>query len=128
MKYSGVARYTYHAQKAILEMFRQTGHLKIHDGISFRGMMMRMLVLPENLNHTENVLRWISENMGTKTYISLMGQYYPAHNASDFNELKRGITKEEYAGAVNLFEEYGFQNGFLQDVGSSSRFTPDFRN
>ena len=125
-KYSGIRNYTLHAKKSILEMYRQTGHLKIHEGIAYCGLMIRMLILPEEQSHYNEIFEWIAENTGVKTYISLMGQYYPTYRAHDFPMLSRGITPEEYSAAVTLMDTLGFQNGFIQDVGSSSRYTPDF--
>jgi putative pyruvate formate lyase activating enzyme len=127
-KYSGISEYSVHAKKAIIEMFRQIGHLKIHEGIAFRGIMIRLLVLPENSSGLKNVLGWIHENLGEKTYISLMGQYYPTYKSSEYPELSRGITTAEYSEAAQTFGLYGFQNGFIQEVGSSSIYTPDFKN
>lgn len=126
LKYSGARDYPEFAKIAILEMFRQIGHLQLLQGLACRGLLVRLLVLPENLNSTEKILKWIAENLGNKTYISLMGQYYPAFMAKKHPEINRHITQAEYQFAVKQLEFYGFENGFIQQVGSDNSYTPDF--
>ncbi|MDD5569812.1 MAG: radical SAM protein [Bacteroidales bacterium] len=127
LKYSGAADYTEKAKGAIREMFRQVGNIKLKNNIALKGLLIRLLVLPENINGIENILKWIFENIGNKVFISLMGQYYPSHKANLFPEINRSITKEEYKFAREQMEKYGFENGFVQEIGSSSDYTPDFR-
>lgn len=126
LKYSGAADYPQFAKQAILEMFRQVGHIKMNNGIAYKGILIRLLVLPHNINSIEKILEWINENLGNETFISLMGQYYPTYKASAFKELSRGINQKEYLFAKIQLEKFGFENGFIQDVGSSSDWTPDF--
>jgi putative pyruvate formate lyase activating enzyme len=126
LKYSGAKDYPEKAKEAIKEMFRQTGHLKLKKGIAYKGLLIRLLVLPHNLNSIELILEWIKDNLGSETFISLMGQYYPTHKANNFKELSRGIYAKEYEFACEQLEKYGFENGFIQDIGSTSGWTPDF--
>lgn len=125
-KYSGAKHYPEKAKKAIKEMYRQVGHLKIVQGVAYKGLLIRLLVLPNNLNSIEHTVKWINDNIGNETYLSLMGQYYPAHKAGNYKELSRGITYKEYEFAREQLDKYGFENGFIQDIGSESDGTPDF--
>ena len=127
LKYSGAKDYPDKAKNAILEMYRQVGNIKVYDGIAFKGMMIRLLILPENINGIEKILNWIYENIGNKVFISLMGQYYPTHQANLFPEINRAITNLEYNFAIEQMEKFGFENGFIQDIGSSSKYTPEFK-
>ncbi len=126
VKYSGAPGYAGAAKIAISEMFRQVGHLKTADGVVERGLLVRVLVLPGNVGRAELILEWIASEIGPETHVSLMGQYYPACRAGEFPELNRGLGREEYALAESALEKLGMENGFVQDVGSDSSFTPDF--
>ncbi len=125
-KYSKADDYTFYTKKALLEMHNQVGNLVIENNLAVRGMIIRLLVLPGNLNSIEKILKWICGNIGTEVYISLMGQYYPTHKSTEFPEINRQITTKEYEFAIEMLEKFGFENGFLQEVGSSSDFTPEF--
>jgi len=101
---------------AILEMFRQVGHLEIDsEGIAAKGLIIRHLVLPEGAAGSRETLRWISENLGKDTHIALMNQYFPAYEAREMPGLHRRITAEEYAEAVDALEEFGLENGWVQE-------------
>ncbi|MFA6923117.1 MAG: radical SAM protein [Bacteroidales bacterium] len=126
LKYSGAADYPIKAKDAIKEMFRQVGNIKLKNNIALKGLLIRLLVLPENINGIENIMKWIFENIGNEVFISLMGQYYPTHKAKLFPEINRSITNKEYQFAIEQMEKYGFENGFMQEVGSSANYTPDF--
>ncbi|MEK6776081.1 MAG: radical SAM protein, partial [bacterium] len=96
LKYSGVADYPEVNQKAILEMHRQVGDLRLDsDGIAVKGILVRHLVLPGGLAGTEQIMRFISGKVSPDTYISLMSQYFPAHTAPDMDDvISRRITPE----------------------------------
>jgi len=126
-RYSAAPDYPDVACAAILEMHRQVGQLSIDNGIARRGLLVRLLVLPGNTGRTDLALDWIAENLGTGTAISLMGQYYPAHRASEFPEINRSLKPIEYTAVRRHMERLGFENGFVQRVGSSAAFTPNFR-
>ena len=127
-RYSGVADYPARAGEAILEMFRQVGHLAIDDsGLARRGLLVRLLVLPGNVNRLDLVLAWLADHLGPETWISLMAQYYPTHRAVDLPPLDRPLTTTEYETMADLAEELGFANGFLQEVATSPEWTPDFK-
>ncbi len=125
--YSAAPDYAEFAKSAILEMFRQVGHLNVIGNVAASGLLIRILVLPGNLNGADKIIRWICDNTGADTYISLMGQYYPTYRAGEFSELNRSVTRKEYSKLENLLDELGFSNGFVQKVGSDSKYTPDFQ-
>ncbi len=126
-RYSGAPEYPEKARRAILEMARQVGRLRVEDGLAEKGILIRILVLPGDLNSTEDSLRWISDNLGDGAWISLMGQYYPAHRAGEFPEISRPLSEAEYCAASELLDKYGLENGFVQVPGSSCDYTPDFK-
>lgn len=125
--YSGAADYPERAQAAILEMLRQAGHLQTDShGIAARGLICRLLVLPGNVNRVDQTLKWIANHIGPETAISLMAQYYPTHRAADFSEINRAITEAEFDEILDLAADLGFNNGFVQEVGATPEWTPDF--
>lgn len=125
--YSSAADYPERAQAALIEMFRQTGHLQTDThGIAVRGLICRLLVLPGNVNRVDQTLKWIADNLSPKTAISLMAQYYPTHRAADFTEINRPITEVEFDEIVDLAADLGFENGFVQEVGATPEWTPEF--
>lgn len=116
VKFSSAPGYREINRAAILEMFRQVGHLELdHEGIAVKGLIIRHLVLPEGAAGSRDTLRWIAENLGTETHVALMNQYFPAHEAGEVPGLHRRITNEEYAGAVDALEELGLENGWVQE-------------
>jgi len=116
VKYSSAPGYRDINRAAILEMFRQVGHLELdNEGIAVKGLIIRHLVLPERAAGSRETLAWIAENLGTETHVALMNQYFPAYEASEIPGLGRRITDEEYAEAVDALEEFGLENGWVQD-------------
>lgn len=126
-RYSNCNNYFSFAAEAVKEMYRQVGHLKIHSDIAWKGLLIRLLILPGYTGEIKKILDWISENPGTKTYISLMGQYYPTHKAHQYPEINRSVTTKEYHSVLEYMEQLGFTNGYIQEAGSSSSYTPVFK-
>jgi len=125
--YSHTADYPEFARKAIKEMHRQVGYLKCDDkGIAIKGLIIRLLVLPENIAGVSESLEWINSELGNETCISLMAQYYPAWQAKNYPELNRGIDKQEYNEVLYTLERIEFNNGFTQELSCSDEWTPDF--
>jgi len=114
---SGFVRYVEANHAALREMFRQVGDELVLDGkgIAQRGLIVRHLVLPNELAGTREVLRWIAENLSPRVHVSLMDQYFPAHEAVGHPVLGRKITAEEYEEALLAFEEAGLTNGWMQE-------------
>ncbi len=114
-KYSGIKNYWEIVQEALREMHRQVGDLVIENGIARRGLLVRHLVLPNNLAGSEEILRFISEEISKNTYINIMDQYYPTFKAFEYPELSRRITTEEYREVVKIAEKLGFWRGIPFD-------------
>ena len=101
---------------AVSEMLRQVGHLQVdEEGLATKGLIIRHLVLPEGLADTRDTLRWIAASLGRETNISLMRQYFPAHQAMLTVGVDRKITAEEYDEAALYLEEFDLENGWVQD-------------
>ena len=101
---------------AVTEMLRQVGHLQLDDAeVATKGVIIRHLVLPEGLAGTRETLRWIAGNLGSETTISLMRQYFPAHQAMETAGVERKITTEEYDEAAGYLDAFDLENGWVQD-------------
>jgi len=102
-KYSSDAdTYPEETQAAILEMHRQVGVAKpAKDGLMYRGLMIRHLVMPNRVAGTRQILDWIAANLPKETYVNLMSQYRPLYRARDYPRIARRITREEYDEVVN---------------------------
>ncbi|MBL7070599.1 MAG: 4Fe-4S cluster-binding domain-containing protein [Candidatus Omnitrophica bacterium] len=116
MKYSSCGNYVESNEQAVKEMYRQVGTLKLSgSGIAEKGIIIRHLILPNDISGSEKIFRFIANQVDTNTYISLMSQYYPANRASTHRELKRGINKSEYDNAVRLLYKYNLNQGWVQE-------------
>jgi len=130
LKYSGVKDYPQHNIAAIKEMYRQVGPLTVgEDGVARYGLMIRHLVLPNDLANTQLVLSAIRDAIGTRVFLSLMAQYHPCNRAHTFPELNRRITRSEYRSALDAMEQLGFSEGYAQSIGLlDDSYLPDFIN
>ena len=109
-QYSHVKNYWERNQAAIREMHRQVGDLVIDErGVARRGLLVRHLVLPEELANTEKVMEFLSEEISRNTYLNLMDQYHPCYRASENPPLDRPITRGEYEEALRLAEKHGLR-------------------
>ncbi len=131
-QYSKVRDYKEHARTAIKEMHRQMGDELVfgEDGRLKRGLMIRLLVLPNDMAGIEDNLRWIRGELSPRTAISLMAQYYATNKAATdprYILLSRRISEGEWFEAVSLLEELGMEEGFMQEYESASHYyRPDF--
>lgn len=117
-KYSKIDNYFDIATKAIKEMYRQVGATKLDEnGIIQRGVMIRHLVLPNYIENSKSILKWIKENIDEKVYINIMAQYFPTYKAKEDEILNRKLTKEEYEKIENYVYELGIENGYMQELG-----------
>jgi putative pyruvate formate lyase activating enzyme len=127
--YSKVSDYFDSAKKSIKEMYRQVGSGLIYeDGVVVRGLIIRHLVLPNSLAETENIFRFIADELDTKVHISLMAQYYPANKADKFPLLSRNISQSEYARTIELLYKYGLESGWVQETESKEFYRPFFED
>jgi putative pyruvate formate lyase activating enzyme len=95
-------------RRAVSEMYRQVGDLQLdEDGLAWRGLLVRHLVLPDGLAGTSEVVRFLAEQISPETYLNLMDQYRPAYRARAFPQLARSTTADEYRTAVRLAHEAG---------------------
>jgi len=107
----GAADYREAAASSILEMKRQVGELTVDEkGIALRGLMIRHLVMPENLAGTDKFVKWVASELGPATYVNIMGQYRPEYKAREIPELRRRITRGEYEQALNWARQAGLTN------------------
>ena len=102
--------YTRHSAAAIKEMHRQVGTLKQDNGVAYRGLLIRHLVLPENLSGTDSFARWAVSELGADTHVNIMSQYTPMFRANDFPPLDRRLTQEEFAQAMRWARDAGLRN------------------
>ena len=110
LKYSNAPKYYEIMKKAIKEMYRQVGDLMINkEGIAVRGLLVRHLVLPNNLAGTEEIVEFLAKEISQNTFLNIMDQYYPYFKANQYSELSRRITNEEYLQAVNLAKKAGLK-------------------
>ena len=117
-KYSKVDNYFEIATKAIQEMYRQVGTPVLDEkGVMKKGLMIRHLILPNEVQNSKKVLKWIKENIGQNVYVSIMAQYFPTYKAKEIPEIARKITKEEYEKVENYLYELGLENGYIQELG-----------
>ena len=125
--YSDTSDYPETAMNSIREMYRQVGTLRTNrEGTAEKGLIVRLLVLPGGISGTKSVLEFIADELGTDVFISLMSQYYPAHNARFHPLLARKLRAEEYSEAASMLEKLGFENGWVQDpVTSPDSYRPD---
>ena len=110
LRYSQAKDYPQAAKAAIREMHRQVGDLEIDErGIALHGLLIRHLVLPEGIAGTQEVVKFIAEEVSKKTYLNLMDQYYPCYKASEHPPLTRRITGREYAEAIRMALDAGLK-------------------
>lgn len=128
MRYAKCADYFEKASKAVSEMSRQQPKAVFDEkGIIQKGLIIRHLVLPSNVNESKKILLWIKNNLPEDTYISLMSQYVPYGNAGEYREINRRLTTAEYDRVIDCFFEIGLKNGFMQErTSAKTKFIPDF--
>ncbi len=101
-KYSDAEDYPERVKEALKEMHRQVGDLIMNEkGVAVKGLLVRHLVMPEDIAGTEEVVKFIADEISTETYLNVMDQYHPCFKAFEYPELTRRITTREYQDAVN---------------------------
>ena len=117
-RYSNVENYFEIVTKAIKEMYRQVGIPELNEnGIMQKGLMIRHLILPNQIENSKQVLKWIKENLDNNIYVSIMAQYFPTYKAKELDEINRKLTKQEYDEVENYLYELDLDNGYIQELG-----------
>ena len=117
-KYSKVDNYFKIATNAINEMYNQVGTAKFNEnGIIQKGVMIRHLVLPNHLQNSKHILKWIKENMPEDIYVSVMAQYFPTYRAKQDKYINRKLSKKEYKEIENFLYTLDLKNGYMQELG-----------
>ena len=130
-EYSKVKGYVEHSRAALKEMFRQTGDTLVYDenGILQRGLVIRLLVLPNDIGGIYESLKWIREELSPKVAVSLMAQYFPTNKVTleRYPLISRKIRWREWLEAIDHLESLGMEEGWLQDYESAAEYyRPDF--
>lgn len=126
-KFSKALDYVLHSRSAIKEMQRQVGDLAIDEnGIAQRGLIVRHLILPNNIAGSYQSLNWLAKEVSTEVSVSLMSQYHPTHKAYRSSLLSRPINIPEYEEALKAMEKAGLEEGWAQDMASHKHYLPDF--
>ena len=127
-KYSNINQYFEIATKAIQEMRRQVG-TAIFDsnGMMKKGVIIRHLVLPNYIENSKEVLKWLKENIHPEDYISIMAQYFPTYLAKQDKFINRKLTTKEWEEIENYIDKLDFKNGFIQELGEhEEEYVPNF--
>ncbi|HEY6436090.1 MAG TPA: radical SAM protein [Ignavibacteriaceae bacterium] len=112
---------------AVKEMYEQVGsELVYENGVVVRGLIIRHLVLPNDLAESEEVFKFISRELDSKIHLSVMAQYYPTNRAEKNILLNRALRHTEYSRVLELLDKYGLENGWVQEMESTDFYRPDF--
>ncbi|HKG23077.1 MAG TPA: radical SAM protein [Blastocatellia bacterium] len=130
-EYSKVTEYVRHSRASIKEMYRQVGDGLVYgeDGLLKRGLIIRLLVLPNDIGGIRESLVWIREELSPKVSVSLMAQYFPTNKvgAERYPLISRKIRWSEWLTAIEQMESLGLEEGWMQDFDSASEYyRPDF--
>lgn len=118
VKYSNANNYFKIATAAIKEMYNQVGTAKFdEEGIIKKGVIIRHLVLPNHIQNSKNILKWIKENIPEDVYVSVMAQYFPTYKAKEDAYINRKLTKKEYKEIENYLYTLNIENGYIQELG-----------
>ena len=126
--FSGTPDYPGRVRECIKEMYRQVGDLVVDEtGVAQRGVIVRHLILPNRLAGSKESLTWLANEVSQSVTVSIMAQYYPAHQALSIPTLARKITLPEYMEVVALVNQLGLENGWLQEMEAAENYLPDFK-
>lgn len=128
LRYSGVNNYVESAIFSIKEMVNQVGKPKFNDeGIMTSGVIIRHMILPNNVLNSKMVLKRISEEFKNDTLVSVMAQYFPTGEVEKYPEINRKINKEELEEIENYLSELNIENGYIQELGEhEEEYVPTF--
>ena len=117
-KYSKIGNYFEIATDAIKEMIKQVGVPEFDsNGMIKRGVIIRHLVLPNYIDNSKKVLKWIKQNLPNNIYVSIMAQYFPTYKAKEDEKINRKLTFQEWHEIEDFVQDVGIENGFIQELG-----------
>lgn len=120
IKYSKAPNYFKIATASILEMIRQVGTPQFNEnGMIEKGVMIRHLVLPNHMQNTKNILKWLKENISEEIYINVMAQYFPTYKAKEDELINRKLTKREYKQIEQYYYSLEFKNRVYTRIGAA---------
>jgi putative pyruvate formate lyase activating enzyme len=127
-RYSGVKDYPRFARAALEEMHRQVGSDLVigEDGLVKRGLIIRHLVLPNDIAGSRETMQWIHDTLGPQTTISVMSQYFPTHKALITPLLDRKIRESEFERVLRVLDRLGMEHGWVQEYEASEYYRPEF--
>jgi putative pyruvate formate lyase activating enzyme len=126
-KFSHTPDYVARAHQAIKEMYRQVGDLTVDEfGVAQQGLIVRHLILPNGLAGSDESLTWLARELSSTVTVSIMSQYIPLHRAQRIPLLSRTISAAEYETVLPLLANLGMENGWIQEIGASEDYVPDF--
>ncbi len=117
-RYSYAPGYTENNRQIVSKMFKQSDYSIITEDIMERGLIIRLLVLPNDISGTRETLRFVAKYISNKIPISLMSQYYPAYLALQYKKLSRRLPSKEFSDTQRVLDVLGFENGWIQPFGS----------
>lgn len=128
LKYSKAPNYTEIVTNAIKEMYRQVGAPVLDEnGIIKKGLIIRHLILPNEIENSKKVLKWIEQNLDNKVYVSVMAQYFPCYKAKNMEKLNRKLTINEYEEVEDYLYSLNLENGYIQELGEhEEEYVPIF--
>ncbi len=129
-RYSHAADYPEVAQAALKEMYNQKGSALATDDeeLAFRGLVVRHLVLPGQVDNSLRCLEWMADNLSVNIHVSLMAQYFPPEGLVLPDDLGRRLRPEEYDRVVEAFYDLGFHRGWVQPLEAADTYKPHFDN
>ena len=127
IKYSKAPNYFEKVTSALIEMQSQFDEYVFDGEIMKKGMIVRHLVLPNHIQNSKDVLKWIKDNLRKDIYVSVMAQYFPTYKAIGDKLIGRKLSFSEYRKIEQYFYSLDIENGYIQDLGKhEEEFVPDF--
>ena len=129
-EFSKVNNYFEIATEAIKEMYRQVGNIESDkNGIAKKGVIIRHLVMPNHIENSKKVLKWINDNLPHDIYVSVMNQYFPTYKAKEIKDLNRKLTKREMKKIEEFIYSLNLKNGYIQDIEENEqKYVPNWKN
>ncbi len=125
-EYSSAKGYADNIEAVLREMYYQVGQFEVDDnGIAKKGLLVRHLVLPNNIENTKKCLDTVA-NISADIFMSIMSQYTPMYKARQLSLLKRPLLEKEYEETIKYALELGLENAFIQELESQTTYLPDF--